>query len=73
MKLSTIWSLPAMSYSDRVRLSKEALYLSIAHRLPSKLRYWVTIAELGKATRDSANIPATPLSDILEKLEGGPK
>ena len=73
MRLSTIWTLHNMSTIERVRRTREWANISLARKLPAKLRYWVTVSELAKATVDSPNVPATPLEEILRNLDGGPK
>lgn len=42
--------------------------LSVAQLLPLRLRYWVTMIELGYASRSSDDVPATPLGDIIKHL-----
>lgn len=69
MKLSTIWTLPGMSFKERLRRTREWLAMYVAALVPLRIRYHVTLQEIGKATKDSWNIPATPLEDILRKLD----
>lgn len=73
MRLSTIWTLHNMPIRERLSRTREWGNIAVARKLPAKLRYWVTIHEVAKATIDSPNIPATPLEEILKNLEGGPK
>lgn len=68
MRLSTIWSIPSMSTMERLRRTREWANMALAAKLPRRLRYWVTILEIAKATKESPNIPATPLDEILENL-----
>lgn len=69
MHLKTIWTTPAMSLGERLRRTREWFFMGLARRLPVRLRYYVAMNEIGDATMDSPNIPATPLSDIIRKLE----
>ena len=46
--------------------------MKIGKRLPRKIRYLVTVMELGKATRNSKNVPATPLEEIMANLDKHP-
>lgn len=69
MRLSTIWSIPCMSTMERLRRTREWANMALAPRLPRRLRYWVTMLEIAKATRESPNIPGTPLQDILKNLD----
>lgn len=69
MRLSTIWTLHNMSTMERLRRTREWAVIEIASKLPKRIRYWVTIQEIAKATMDSPNIPATPLDYVLKKLD----
>lgn len=73
MRLKTIWTLPSMSMAERFRRTFDWGALATARRLPKRVRYWATMTEISKATRDSSDIMATPLDQVLKKLEGGPK
>lgn len=42
--------------------------MKVAARLPVRIRYWVSILEIGHATRNSENVPATPLHEVLNNL-----
>lgn len=38
-------------------------------RLPKRVRFWVTMKEIGHATTKSTNVPATSLDYILNHLD----
>lgn len=69
MRLKTIWTMPAMDFTEKLRRTRDWGAQEIAARLPLRIRYWVTLQEIGRATADSPHIPATPLDDILKRLE----
>lgn len=69
MRLATIWSIPAMSTMERLRRTREWANIKVAEMLPQRLKYWVTMLELAKATRESKEIPATPFDEILKNLQ----
>jgi hypothetical protein len=69
VKLKTIWTMPAMAFKERINRTKEWAALAVAVMLPKRVRYWVTVSEIAKATIDSPNIPATPLEEIMRALE----
>lgn len=69
MRLRTIWTLPDMRLSERLRRTREWGNWQLTAILPRRLRYYTTLGEIAKATRDSKNIPATPLDEILRNLE----
>lgn len=69
MRFRTIWSIHAMTFAERLRRTRDWATQKVAARLPLRLRFWVTMQEIGRATMDSPNIPATSLDEILRKLE----
>lgn len=73
MRLRTIWTLPGASLREKTDRTGEWLYGKIANKIPQRVKYWVVIQELAKATRTSENVPATPLEEILNHLEKGKK
>jgi hypothetical protein len=54
---------------ERLRRTKEWAFMETARRLPRRIRYWVTIQEIAKATIDSKNVPATPIDEVLKRLD----
>lgn len=68
MKLSTIWSLPAMTTTERLRRTHDWAAFEVGAHLPLRVKYWVTMQMVGKATMTSPNVPATPLDEILKNL-----
>lgn len=69
MKFSTIWTIRGMSFGERLLRSRDAAAREVGFRLPKRVRYWVTLMELGRATAGSPNIPGTKLEDILGNLD----
>lgn len=69
MKLSTIWTISAMSFPERLRRTRDWFAMEVAARLPKRIRFWATIIEIGKATQHSPNIPDTTLEEILDNLD----
>jgi hypothetical protein len=69
MRLKTIWTIPGMKTAERLHRTLEWSAQVAASRLPLRVRYWATIQEIGKATRDSENVPATRLDEILYNLD----
>jgi hypothetical protein len=43
--------------------------MELARKLPKRLKYYVTLQQIGKATLDSPNVLGTRLEDILKNLE----
>jgi len=71
MRFTTIWTLRHMSLGERFRRTGEWALHTIGSKLPVRMRYFITIGEIAKATTNSPNIPATPLEDILKNLDSG--
>lgn len=69
MKFRTIWTMPAMTFAERLRRTRDWVAITVAVMLPLRVRYWVTLSEIGRATKDSPAIMATPLDDILNNLD----
>lgn len=69
MRLKTIWTMPAMSFVERLRRTREWSAMKSVRFVPLRVRYWVTMCEIAKATNSSPNIPATSLDDILRNLD----
>lgn len=69
MRLISIWTLPASTFRERLRRTRDWAAQKIAHRLPKRVRYWTTIQEVARATMTSRNVPATPLTEVLDKLD----
>lgn len=68
MRLRLIWTMPAMTMTERFRRTRDWAALAVASKLPLRLRYWVTLQEIGRATMKSENVPATPLDEVLRGL-----
>jgi len=58
-----------MSLSERLRRTRDWGTWRVAAHLPLRLRYSTALLEIAKATRNSPNIPATPLEEVLKNLE----
>lgn len=43
--------------------------MEFGDRLPQRVKYWVAMGEIAKATRTSKDVPATPLDEVLKNLE----
>lgn len=68
MRLRTIWSIRAMSLMERLRRTRDWAAMRVAANLPIRVRFWVSILEIGHATAKSENVPATPCDEILNNL-----
>lgn len=71
MKLTTIWTIPAMSFIERLRRTRDWAALAVAGLLPLRIRYWTTVREISKASiKDpEAVIPELTIMDVMENLE----
>lgn len=69
MRFRTIWSMSGMTLAEKLRRTRDWATQETAARLPLRLRFWVTMQEIGRATMDSPNVPATTLDEVLRKLD----
>lgn len=69
MRLRTIWTIPACSFAERMRRTRDWAAMEIGARLPVRIRYWVTMQAIGKASMDAPNVPAMALGDIIKKID----
>lgn len=68
MRFWTIWTMSAMSLAERLKRTRDWAAMRVAARLPLRIRFWVTILEIGHATAKSPNVPATTCDEILNNL-----
>lgn len=73
MRLNTIWSMPLMDFRTRMGYTREELARIVARKLPKRIRYWVAMQSLVYATKNSKNVPATSLEDIINNLDAPKK
>ncbi|MBP3044875.1 hypothetical protein KKR91_01205 [Arthrobacter jiangjiafuii] len=73
MKLSTIWSTPAMALTERLNRTAEWAAQVAAARIPKRVRYWVFIQVGSKAMLPNEVVPEVRFMDLLKRAEGGPK
>ncbi len=65
MKLTTIWTMPAMSLRERMRRSADWADLTIAARLPKRVRYWAFVLAALDAAKPE--MPSGMLFDDVHK------
>lgn len=58
-----------MCLGDRLRWTLEIGTMETASKLPRRLKYWVTVQEIARASMDSKQFPATSIDDVLQKLD----
>ena len=73
MKLTTIWTLPAMSLGERLMRTGDLAMQEIARRLPKRIRYWVFIQVGVQATKPHEVVTEMLYVDVLQRAEGGPR
>lgn len=73
MKLTTIWTIPAMSLAERLRRSGDWAAMTAAAKLPKRVRYWAFIQVGSKAIAPDEVVPEVSFVDVLERAEGGPR
>lgn len=67
MKLWTVWTIPAMTFRERVdRTSEWALVQAAAH-VPRKLGYWVMIIHGSRYFEPTEVVPEVRFMDVIKR------
>ena len=69
MRLSTIWTIPAMSIRDRIDRTLDWSAMRIAARLPKRIKYWTFILTGAKAIPNDAIVPEVLFCDLLKNID----
>jgi hypothetical protein len=70
MKLTTIWTIPAMSLRERLDRTRQWAWREIAHRLPRSLAYWSLIDTGARHMRNDI-VPEVTFVTVLERASKG--
>lgn len=76
MKLSTIWTIPAMTLRERFARTADWADMAIAARLPKRVKYWAVVLAGAKATTGplaTTPVPDVLFMDVLEHTPGAPR
>lgn len=73
MKLTTIWTIPAMTLTERLRRTHDAAMRTIAAHLPKRIAYWNYIHQGIRAIEDNEVVPDVTFCTVLSRLDGGPR
>lgn len=68
MRLKTIWTMPAMSFRERLRRTGEVALIALAHRLPRALAYRSFIDTGVRHTRPDEVVTDVRYMDILARM-----
>lgn len=68
MKLTTIWTMPAMRLRERFRRTGEFALQALAHRLPRKLAYWSFIDTGARHIASNEVVPDVTYTTILQRF-----
>ena len=73
MKFTTIWTMPATPFAERLRRTGDWITQKIAAALPKRIRYWVFI-QMGCGTMHPDEVvPDVTYVELLGRVEGGPR
>ena len=69
MKLTTIWTMPAMSLRERVRRTGEWALIAAAHHMPRELQFRTFCAVVSRYSfaHPKAEVPAITVEDVLKE------
>lgn len=74
MRLTTIWTMPTMTIRERAARTVDEAAQAAARRLPARVRYWTAMQAIARATADrGGRVMATPIEDVIQRLDGGPR
>ncbi|WP_407316664.1 hypothetical protein UQW22_09960 [Isoptericola halotolerans] len=73
MRLATIWTIPAMTFGERIRRTVDLTAQAAAARLPKRVRYWAFVQVGGAAITADAVVTEQSFMDVLARAEGGPR
>ena len=71
MRLTTIWTIPAMTLAERLRRTGDWAAAAIAHRLPRRLAYWSFIDTGVRHIRSDEVVPEVTYVDLLQRAGQG--
>lgn len=72
MKLSSIWTFPAIPLKERMRRTADWVDMEIAARLPKRVKYWVFVLVGAKAIGNDV-VPDANYMELLERVPGRPR
>lgn len=70
MRLTTIWTSPAMALRERFARTGEWALRHLAHRMPRRLAYWVLIDTGGRYMANDV-VPDVTFMTVLERAGEG--
>lgn len=65
MKFTTIWTLPTLTLTERLRRTNELGWRTLAHRLPRRLAYWSFIDSGVRLIADHEIVPEVRFTELL--------
>jgi hypothetical protein len=66
-ELRTIWTLPASNLLEKVELTEEFAYRTVAHHLPRRLAYWSLIDQGVRHIKEDEVVPEVLFTDLLQR------
>lgn len=69
MRFWTIITMPAMTFSEKLYSLRDWAAQEIGRKLPVRVRYWVTLQEIGRATMTHHHVPAATVDYVIKNLD----
>lgn len=69
MRLKTIMTLPVASNKEKLLYLRDWSARKIARFIPLRIRYWVTIIEVSRATANNENCMTASIGEVLNDLQ----
>lgn len=68
MKFTTIWTIPAMTLTERTCRTGDLVLAKVAHHLPRRLAYWSFIDSGVRHIASNEVVPEVPYTVLLKRL-----
>lgn len=76
MKLTTIWTIPAMTFRNRLARTADWADMKVATLLPRRVQYWVVVLVGAKVTTTALRdreVPGVLFMEVLQHADGHPR
>lgn len=68
MRLRTIWTIPAMSLTERLHRTSEWFWLTAARHIPERLAYWSFVVHGTRYIADNEVVPEVGYMELFERM-----
>lgn len=69
MRLSTIWTMPAMTLRERLRRTSEWFWLNTARHIPERLAYWSFVVHGSRYIKGDEVVHDVKYMDLFGRMD----